>query len=654
MLQKLRRVIKDEISIWGIAAIPGIALILMVIVARLSGSLQFLEWMFLDTFLRMRPSEPIDEKIVIIGINEKDIKKINHYPIPDGDIAELIKKIYNYKPRIIGLDIFKNIPIEPGNKELRKIFQENKDVIGIEKVLEPNKIAPPLDLHTKQVGFVDIIPDLDGQYRRYLLWTPNPDTPNDVQKDKFSLSLRLATAYLSAENIILKKDISDFDAIRFGSTELPIFNSNTGGYVRTDAGGIQMLMNFRNGKKRFRVFSLHDIKNNKVPRNILRDKIVLIGMTAATSDLFDTSAISGLELNRNWKTSLYGVEYHAHATSQIINAVVNGRPLLKTWSDNWEYLWIIIWGSVPIVIGRLAQSVWKNLLAVAASIICLIGVSYLLLIWCGWWIPVAPSLLILLINGVGLLSYFTLSRRGQVLKSQIHERKRTIESTFNTIHNGPLQTLANILSNLHTQELPQEELISQLKKLNYEIRDIGELLQQKTLTTEEILRLGSGLILDLNEPINQLFDLVYSSTLTRKDLKYLSVIKVKTRVFEPIDEKYLNIEYKRELCQFLEEALCNIGKHAEGTKHIQVTGKNHDGFYTLSVKDNGCGINSYSESKGTKQCKNLAKKLAGNFKRESISPRGCLCEITWFLVERKNILQKMQSQLKNRVQKFFI
>ncbi len=92
MLRKLTRTIKDEISIWRIAAIPGIALILIVIIARLSGSLQLLEWMFLDTFLRMRPSEPIDEKIVIIGINEEDITEIGHYPIPDGEIAALIKK----------------------------------------------------------------------------------------------------------------------------------------------------------------------------------------------------------------------------------------------------------------------------------------------------------------------------------------------------------------------------------------------------------------------------------------------------------------------------------------------------------------------------------------------------------------------------------
>ncbi len=648
MLRKLTRTIKDEISIWRIAAIPGIALILIVIIARLSGSLQLLEWMFLDTFLRMRPSEPIDEKIVIIGINEEDITEIGHYPIPDGEIAALIKKIHNYKPRIIGLDIFKDIPVEPGSKELRKVFKENKDVIGIEKVLEPGKIAPPLNLPTKQVGFVDIIPDWDGQYRRYLLWTTNPVNFNDVQ-GKFSFSIRLATAYLSAEDITLKEDISDSDAIRFGSTELPIFDLNTGGYVRADANGIQILMNFRNSKKGFLFFSLHEIMNNKIPESILRDKIVLIGMTATTSDLFDTSAISGLELNGN----IYGVEYHAHATSQIINSVVNGRPLLKVWSDNWEYLWIVIWGFVPIIIGRLAQSVWKNLLAVAASIIWLIGVGYLLLMWWGWWIPVAPSLLILVINGVGL-SAFAFYRHDQALKSQIYERKRTIESTFNTIHNGPLQTLASTLSSLHTQELPQEKLTLQLEKLNREIRDIGEFLKQETLTSEEILRLGSGLILDLNKPINELFYEVYSSTLEREDLKYLSAIKGKTRSFEPIDDKYLNIEYKREICQFLEESLCNIGKHAKGAKRIQVTGKNHDGCYTLSIKDDGCGINSFTESKGTKQCKNLAYKLAGNFKRESISTGGCLCEITWFLVDRKNFLQKIQFQLKNRIKRFFI
>lgn len=636
MLRKITDLFKNEIPIWRVAAIPGISLIIIITIARLMGSLQFLEWMLLDNFLRMRPNEPVDEKVVLVGINEKDIATIGRYPITDGDIAALIGKIRSYKPRIIGLDIFKNVPVEPGSKELAKVLKENKDVIGIEKVLKPDEIDPPPGLSAEKVGFVDIIPDKDGKYRRYLLWTPDPEKPNDTREDKFSFSLLLAKAYLSAENINLNKSIIDSGIIRFDSTEIPTFDSNTGGYVDTDDGGIQTLINFRNGKERFLTFSLHQIKNNQVPANSLRDKIVIIGMTAiSSSDFFDTSAISDVKLDGK----IYGLEYHAHATSQIINAVIDGRPLLTTWSDNWEYQWIIIWGIIPILIGRFTQSVWKNLLAVTASIFSLVAVCYFSLIWWGLWIPVAPGLLILVVNGVGL-SAFAFYRHDRALKTQIDERRATIEYTFTIIHNGPLQTLAGTLSHLRTQEEPQEKLISQLEKLNHEIRDIGEFLKQETLDNEEILRLGSGLVLDLNKPVNELFYDVYSSTLQRNDLKYFSEIKVKTRSFEPIDDKHLNIRYKRELCQFIEESLCNIGKHAKGVKRIQVTGKNHNGWYTLSIKDNGCGLTSCNESKGTKQCRNLAFKLSGTFKREGINPKGCLCEISWPLVERKKIIKK--------------
>ncbi len=116
---------------------------------------------------------------------------------------------------------------------------------------------------------------------------------------------------------------------------------------------------------------------------------------------------------------------------------------------------------------------------------------------------------------------------------------------------------------------------------------------------------------------------------------------MKTRSFDPIKEKNLSTEQKRELCQFLEEALCNVGKHALGAKRIQATGKENQGRYTLSIKDNGCGIYSNLENKGTKQAINLARKLGGDFKREPVSPRGTLCELTWSLRSSKGYLKKL-------------
>ncbi|PHJ58485.1 histidine kinase [Nostoc linckia z18] len=632
------RKIKNEIAIWRQAALPGIAVLVIVIIARLTGSLQVLEWMTLDTFIRLRSPEPTDDKVVIIGINEADIRSVRRYPIPDGEIAALLKTVEKYKPRAIGLDIVRDIPIEPGNDQLVKVFQQKKNLIGIEKVLPPDQIPPPPQLSQQQVGFSDLIPDQDGKYRRYLLWTTNPQNP---MQDKFSLSLRLAAAYLSAQGIQLETGIRDPDTIRFDTVEIPRFLPNSGGYVGANADGVKILLNFRSGREPFRILSLKDIKTGNFQPSWLRDRIVLIGISASSvPDFFNTSAIAGLKI----PGQVSGVEFHAHACSQIIHAVLEQRPLLKVWSDKWEYLWIIIWGFVPIIIGRMTQSVWKNLLAVGAVSFCLVGVGYLLIVW-GWWIPVTPSLLILVINSLGL-SAFAFYQHDQALKSQIHERQRTIEHTFDVIHNGPLQTLANALRHMRSQDVPHEQLLWQFEKLNHEIREIGEYLKLKALSPEESLRLGSGLKLDLKRSIHELLYEVYTSTLERDDLEYLKTLKVKTRTFEPIDDKYLSFEQKRELCLFLEEALCNIGKHAKGAKRIEATGKENQGWYTLRIKDNGPGISSSSESKGTRQLKNIARNLGGYFKRESLSPKGTVCEISWQLASSKNHDKSIRNWLK--------
>ncbi|HEY9613216.1 CHASE2 domain-containing protein [Allocoleopsis sp.] len=83
---------------------------------------------------------------------------------------------------------------------------------------------------------------------------------------------------------------------------------------------------------------------------------------------------------------IYGVEIQVHAVSQIISAVLDKRPLLRTWSDGWEYAWIFAWGILEIGFGWLTQSPLRNLLGVGVASTGLIGASVFLLIW-GWWVP---------------------------------------------------------------------------------------------------------------------------------------------------------------------------------------------------------------------------------------------------------------------------
>ncbi|MHC5830645.1 MAG: CHASE2 domain-containing protein, partial [Nostoc sp.] len=111
--------------------------------------------------------------------------------------------------------------------------------------------------------------------------------------------------------------------------------------------------------------------------------------------------------------------------------------------------------------------------------------------------------------------------------SQINERQNTIQHTFTIIHNGPLQTLAYGLKHLRAKDVTDEQLLGQFEKLDREIREIGEFLKLETLTKEESLRLGSGLILELNRPLHDLLYEVYSSTLDRHDFEYFKTLKVK-------------------------------------------------------------------------------------------------------------------------------
>ncbi|WP_026100474.1 CHASE2 domain-containing protein [Fortiea contorta] len=622
MSRRIWNRIRKELRLWSVAAPPGIMILLLVVFIRLVGGMQSWEWMLLDTMLRLRPIESVDERVVIVGIDEEDIALAKQYPVPDQKIAELLTKLETYQPLAIGLDIFKNVPVEPGGAQLAQVLQNNSHIIGIEKLFRPEPVPPPQSLPKERVGFVDIINDEDSKNRRYLLFTSNPQ---NINEDKYSLALRLVMQYLQAKKIELETGTNDGNTIMIRGREFPRINSTFGAYTGINDKGLSILINFRNTAQAFRVVKMRDVMNNNVDPKLLRDRIILLGnRIMSASDIFYTSALPNLKLSGQ----IYGIDYHAHVVSQILSHVEDNRPMLHSWSNIAEDIWIFVWGFLPIVIGRLTQSVWQNLLGVGVAGVCLFGCGYLLLWVWGVWIPVAPSLLVLAANGVGL-SAFAFYQHDKFLRSQIQERQNTIKYAFDVIHNGPLQTLAYGLKHMRAQDIAYEQLLKQFEKLDLEIREVGDFLRRDALSTEESLRIGSGLILELNRPLHDLLYEVYSSTLERKDFENFKTIRVKTRNFEPIHDKYLSKEDKRGICLFLEEALCNVGKHAHGAKRVEASGIYGANIYKLCVKDNGLGITSNVENKGTKHSKSLAKQLKGEFRREALVPRGTICELSW-------------------------
>lgn len=609
---------------WSIKFIPGITAIAFIIVLRLTGSLQFLEWITFDTLLRLRPQESMDERILIVGINEDDIRKTK-YPISDRDIAALLNKITTYQPAVIGLDIVRDLPQEPGHQELVKTFKSTKNLIAIEKIFQDRNgfvFNPPPDLPPEQIGFADAILDQDGKQRRGLL------AASDLQgKWKFSFPLKLAESYLKIQNISLENVENDDYGMRFGTTILPRFRSNSGGYVKTDAGGSQILINFRSHQKPFHMVSLTEVLTEKVNPDLIRGKIVLIGMTSpSVKDYVNSSAIKSKNA-----ALIYGVEIQAHVVSQLVSAALDKRPMINVLTDEWEYLWIISWGLFGVMAGGILISPWKIIAYITISYICFIGICYGLII-IGWWVPSVPAFLALGFNYSAVLVAFY--KQSEALRSRIQERQLVIDQIFDTIHSYPLQTLNMLLREVQSQKnLSPQEFVSKLKQLNQELRNVYDLVRREVISESNQFHLREKQSLDMQEPLHEVLSEVYDNVVER-NYDFFDTIKFKVLDFKLMDERNLTIAQKRSICRFLEEALINVEKYAIGTTRLEVICMQKRGKNLIRVVDNGLKIEKMADLPshsgfGTRQAKNLAKLLGGEFKRSPNSPQGMVCQLTW-------------------------
>lgn len=220
------------------------------------------------------------------------------------------------------------------------------------------------------------------------------------------------------------------------------------------------------------------------------------------------------------------------------------------------------------------------------------------------------------------------------LKNQLEVRQEAIRQAFTEIHNGPLQILALLLRELHQGQKGLPHFIDSLKILDQEIREIGDNLTQTTALKKQSLssptiRLGDGSILELDRPINELFFEIFTKTLKR-NFPHFKTIRVKIRNFDPISDSSLDLALKKDLCYCLEEALCNVGKHAKGATKIIATGKLESGCYTLKVQDNGCGLNAPKLNKGTQNFQSLAKRIDGKVSRENLASGGVVWQLSWY------------------------
>lgn len=422
---KLSQPFWEKLLEWRGVAVGGLGVGAIVLGLRALGWLQPLEWGAYDKMFLLRPPEPPDDRITIVGLKEADIEALGS-PISDEDLATLIETLSEFEPRAIGLDFYRNVPVEPGYDRLVEIFESTPNLFGIEKKVADDRgqaIGPPPVLaENNRVAVNDVTLDADGNLRRGLLFLTDENGVNHS-----SLGLVLAWLYLEAEPNFDPAAQTHPEYLQLGPAVFVPFEANDGGYVRADAGGYQILLNFRGPSGSFATVSVSDVLEGNADGDLFRDRVVLIGPLAPSLNDFFYTPYSH-SLFPDFFTSpdeTAGVEVQAHLTSQILSSALDGRPLIRVWPEPLETLWILawsLWGGV--VVWTLRQQRWM-VFALMGSGLLLGGIAYGAFLL-GWWIPIAPPLLGIVGSSVALTSYIAhLERQDRQLMMHLFGRHVT-------------------------------------------------------------------------------------------------------------------------------------------------------------------------------------------------------------------------------------
>ena len=394
---------------------------------RTFGVLESMELAAYDAFLRFRQAaSDQDSRIILISVSEKDIQNQGRWPLPDATLARVLSILSACKPRAIGVDIYRDVPVPPGHEDLEAVLSKNRNIIAIMKFRggrKGNIPAPAVLKGTEQVGFADMIVDPGGIVRRGILFL------DDGKDAFFSLALRLALLYLSSENIAPRSDPAHPEYLRLGPTTIQPFEANDGGYVSADAGGYQFLLDFQGLSKSFESYSLTDVLENRLDSEAIKGNIVLIGVTAeSVKDFFYTPFSRGHTADQR----ISGTALHAHIVSQLLRFGSGSSTPLATPKEWTELLWILFWSLTGGAVSVRIRSAWRFILmaSIGLMVLCLVGYGLFLR---GWWIPLIPPALTYLVSAAIVTAYMlNQEKRQRSLLMQLFS-KHVSSAVANTI-----------------------------------------------------------------------------------------------------------------------------------------------------------------------------------------------------------------------------
>lgn len=344
---------------------------------------------FRDSFFTKRGEIPNTNNIVIIDIDEKSLKVLGQWPWSRNKISKILMNLTDANTAIIGMDVVfseedrtspnkilkefdinsKNIPnydkefietilrtptilgyqFELEDKtdfsskmapDISAIFIEKNKKMGEEYLIKAYSTIiniPDLQKNSLSSGFFNNIPDSSGTIRSVPLLI---SYENNIYP---SLALEIVRLITDSKKVFINYNENGVDSILLNNLLIP-----------TDRHG-RLIVNYRGAKGNFPYISSLDIYNNNFDKNLLKDKIVLFGASAAGL----------LDLRSTPFDSVFpGVEVHAN----VIDNILKGDFIYKKpWVVTFDIL-IIYFLSFFITLLIAYSTFWLNPILIISSL----------------------------------------------------------------------------------------------------------------------------------------------------------------------------------------------------------------------------------------------------------------------------------------------
>ncbi|MBI5630968.1 MAG: CHASE2 domain-containing protein [Elusimicrobia bacterium] len=279
-----------------------------------------LELKFYDYRAQLRQNLDPAPEIALIAVDDASLAELGRWPWPRSRIAALVEKLAQAQPKVIGLGFDYSEPEQSqGLAEIAKLESEYHDMLKSRAVVDKGgkfsilfssaaraldsdaKLAAALKLSGNVVLPVVMAP---GQGATLKAFPPIPPLAEaalgvghvmvDVEEDGVvrrepliaayggsylpSYALRLAWSFLGIkpEQARLVRG----HELRFGRRTIAMDEEQ------------RMLITFSGPAQTFRYYSFQDVMADRVPMDIFKEKIVLVGLTAAGSGEFAASPLS--------------------------------------------------------------------------------------------------------------------------------------------------------------------------------------------------------------------------------------------------------------------------------------------------------------------------------------------------------------------------